>query len=262
MLDDGIEILIDAPMAKRGRAMLEALAAAAPAGAVVTRAYTGQHPLLVMYGAGLASRAQARRQHLKAGGRVAMWDLGYWAREDAMRLSVDSMHPTAAQLALAPAGQWRQPMHLRNDADPAGPVLLIGLGPKSGALYGLKNMEWELAAQRRIQAQHPGREIYWRPKGKHATPLAGATLRHGMPIEQALAGCSLVVCRHSNVAVDACIAGVPVECEDGAARALYAAGPTPAPAERAEFLRQLGFWNWRPAEAVQAWEWIRKVTSS
>ena len=35
-------------------------------------------------------------------------------------------------------------------------------------------------------------------------------------IADVLNGCSVVVCRHSNVAVDACIAGVPVECEGGA----------------------------------------------
>lgn len=84
--------------------------------------------------------------------------------------------------------------------------------------------------------------------------------RWGMPIDEALRGASLVVCRHSNVAVDACVAGIPVECDDGAAAALYRGNPNPTREQRAEFLRRLTFWEWRPDEAAQAWDWILTVT--
>jgi hypothetical protein len=130
---------------------------------------------------------------------------------------------------------------------------------KSGRLYGLNTMQWELAQMPRLKSM--GREILWRPKGKQTPILSGATLKHGMPIEEALKGCSLVVCRHSNVAVDACIAGIPVECEDGAAWTLYRHGTTPTREQRAEFLRRLGWWNWRPSEAAQAWNWILKTAA-
>lgn len=257
---EGAEILLDPPMARRGRAMLDAMAAAAPAGTAVTSNYQGRHRLLMLYGAGQANRMAALQQHRARGGRVVVWDLGYWAREEAMRLAIDSLHPSAAQLALAPAAGQRFHVPLQALANPAGPILLVGLGDKSAALYGLSPMQWERQALARIRQAHPGRPVLWRPKGRRVVPLAGTMLCHGMPIEAALAGCSLVVCRHSNVAVDACAAGVPVQCEDGAALALYGAGPAPAAADRAEFLRRLGWWCWRPGEAGQAWEWIRKVT--
>jgi hypothetical protein len=69
-------------------------------------------------------------------------------------------------------------------------------------------------------------------------------------------GCSLVVCRHSNVAIDACIAGVPVECDDGAAFALYRNGPQPDENARREFLGRLAWWNWggtRPPRRGDSW---------
>ena len=257
---DGAEILIDAPMAQRGKRMLQALADTAPADSLISSSYTGTRRLLVMYGAGLAQRQQAARAHLRRGGRVVMWDLGYWDRDDAMRMSVDGLHPTPAQIAAAPAAGRRQ-VALREDADPAGPVLLIGIGPKSAALLGLQFLEWESMVLARLKATMPGRRVLWRPKGRHAVQLQGAKLRHEMNIEEALRGCSLVVCRHSNVAVDACVAGVPVSCEGGAALALYGGNPAPTKEQRAEFLARLSWFNWRPAEAAQAWAWIERATA-
>lgn len=255
---DGAEILFDSPLAPRGRSMLNAMLEAAP-GAVVTNNYIGRHKLLMMHGVGRPDRMAAFRQHKARGGHIVLWDLGYWQREEAMRLSVNGLHPTPTQLALAPTGEWRAHWHLRSDGDPSGPVLLIGLGDKSASMYGLQPMQWERATLARIKSTYPGRRVLWRPKGKTLMPLAGTTLCHGVTIEQALAGCSLMVCRHSNVGVDACIAGVPVQCEGGAALALYANGSSPSIDERMEFIRRVGFWNWRPKEATQAWAWINKV---
>lgn len=258
---DGAEILMDEPLAGRGIRMLQALADTAPAGSVVTRAYAGKHRLLVLYGVGLAQRLAVFHRHIQSGGHVACWDIGYWDRDDAMRLSIDSLHPTEAQLMLAPRG-WRRSIHLQELADPKGPILLVGIGSKSASQFGLKPMEWESAALGRIRRRHgAAAQVWFRPKGKRPVPLGGTTLRHGMPIEEALRGASLVVCKHSNVAVDACIAGIPAECEDGAARALYRGNRTPTAPERAEFLRQLSFWNYRPKEAAQAWGWIERVTA-
>lgn len=255
---DGAEVLIgDVKMSKRGTQMLKAMLETAPKGTVASSSYTGRYKLLMMYGAGLESRRLALEAHKAAGGSVAVWDLGYWDRDDAMRLAIDSLHPTADQLRLAPEGSRRDHV-LREDADPNGPILLVGLGVKSGRLYGLQTMEWEMNQMYRLRQM--GKEILWRPKGKQTPKLKGATLRHGMPIEEALKGCSLVVCRHSNVAVDACIAGIPVECEDGAAFTLYRNNPNPTREQRAEFLRRLGWWNWRPCEATDAWKWIMKAT--
>lgn len=262
-MDDGCEILIDdGTMSRRGRRMLDAMIAAAPAGSVTSARYAGRRRMLMMYGAGLESRRIALAQHRAAGGRVIVWDLGYWEREEGgMRLSVDSLHPTGGQLALAPAEGARHEVALREDAVETGPIMLVGLGTKSCALYGLQAMEWERAKFRKLHQRFPDRRIVWRPKGKRFQPIAGTRLSRGEPIEDAMRGCSLVVCRHSNVAVDACVAGIPVECEDGAARALYRGNREPTREQRAEFLRRLGWFNWHPGEAADAWQWIEKVVA-
>lgn len=259
MIQDGAEIMVDGAMAQRGVRMLRALIDAAPAGSAVTKSYAGRHNLLVLYGVGLQYRFDAMQAHRARGGHVAMWDLGYFDRDEAMRVSIDALHPTAEQLMLSPPGNSRRAFALRQDADPGGPVLLVGLGNKSAHMYRLAPMEWEHKAMKRIAARYPGRKVLWRPKGRRMYVLPNTALCHGQPIEEALRGCSIVVCRHSNVAVDACIAGVPVDCQDGAALALYGDNPAPTLLQRAEFLQRLTWWNWRPSEAPEAWAWMRKV---
>ena len=76
-------------------------------------------------------------------------------------------------------------------------------------------------------------------------------------IEDVLRNASLLVCAHSNTAVDACIAGVPVECDDGAAFALYAGNAAPNRDERRAFLEALAWWQWTTQEAPAAWAVIR-----
>lgn len=252
------EIVID-PQSLNAKALrfLTAMAECAPAGSVVNKAYRSARRCLMLYGPGSEVNMRTIEAHKKRGGTIAMWDMGYWDRTESMRLSMNSMHPTLAQLMLSQQGVSRREFTLREDADPAGPILLIGLGAKSVSAYGLGHtLRWETAKAQEIRQRFPGRAILWRPKGRKVVRMAGTILKHGMPIDDALRGCSLVVCRHSNVAVDACIAGVPVECEDGAAAALYRAGSSPGPDARLHFLQRLSWWNWAPSEAFAAWQWI------
>ena len=245
-MHDGWELLIDSVrLSERGKRMMKAMAAAAPDGTLVSEDYSGKRPNLMLYGPGSREHLPLVHRTRKRGGRVAMWDLGYWERRDGMRLAIDTLHPTAEQLAMAPDSPGRREFALREDADPAGPILLVGIGPKSIFAYGLQQLhQWERGQVSDLRRRFPGREIVYRPKSERVPPLAGVGIRQGMPIEDALRGCSLVVCRHSNVAVDACVAGVPVECEDGAAAALYRGNPAPTREQRAEFLRRLSWWEW------------------
>jgi hypothetical protein len=259
---DGCELMIDLPMSVKAERFLRAMAAAAPKDTVVSNRYRGQRRVLMMYGAGAPRRLPLIAEHRSRGGRVVMWDMGYWDRKDSMRLAVDTLHPTPAQIDMAPAGKHRRGFDLRADASPGGPIMLVGLGPKSVFAYGLRPMQWERARLAALRDRYPGREIVWRPKGRDRAVLDGLRMiADEVPIAEAMRGCSLVVCRHSNVAVDACVAGVPVQCDDGAALALYRDQADPAPAERAEFLRKLAWWEWSRAEAPAAWKWIREVAS-
>lgn len=260
-LREGWEVLCDWPaLNKKATRMMQALIASA--GVHVTHKYQGKHRFLMLYGPGSPTRLPIVRNHVARGGHVAMWDLGYWDRSESLRLSIDTLHPSARHLAMAPA-HGRRSFDLREDADPDGPILLIGLGPKSVFAYDIgEYLAWEKEKVQDLRRRFPGRQIVWRPKGKNAFPLMDLKLRHGMPIEEALKGCSLLVCRHSNTSVDACIAGVPVECEDGAAAALYRDNSVPSVAQREDFLARLTWWNWSRHEAPAAWSWVNQVMAN
>jgi hypothetical protein len=258
----GAELLIDPPLISRAAGWLAALAQANPA-AKVTPAYRGKHRLLVLYGAGLPSRLRALREHVQRGGRVATWDIGYWSRDDTMRLSIDALHPLPDHLAACDGLTPRARPSIISPAafDPAGPILLIGLGPKSCTALDLAPYDWERRRAADLRQRFPGRLILHRPKpGQPYEPIEGTRRAPSAPIDGALRGCSLVVCRHSNVAIDACIAGVPVECEDGAAFALYRNGSQPDENARREFLGRLAWWNWARHEAAEAWRFMEGMT--
>jgi hypothetical protein len=246
-------------IARRGEAMLRAMVAAAPEYGVrckVTERYRGDAPWLMSYGLGHPERMRWTDAHVAGGGRLIGWDMGYWDRGESMRLSLDAQHPK--RLPDMPADRWdRAGIKLREDADQDGPVVLVGMGRKSRAQFGFGGQEWELRALAEIRAALPRRDVLYRPKKPET--LADCRSLYG-PVEAALQGASLVVCRHSNVAVDACIAGVPVVCTDGAASTLYTGRldrpTTPTVADRLRFLRNLAWWQWKPSEAVQAWRFL------
>ena len=103
----------------------------------------------------------------------------------------------------------------------------------------------------------PGRRIVFKPKGSDPLRLPCERADPETPIEELLRGSALVVCRHSNCAVDAVIAGVEFEAEDGAATWLR--GREFTPANRLEFLQRLAWWQYKPHEAAPAWSFAKQV---
>lgn len=254
-----VEILVDPGAAPRGRLMIEAMIAAAPVPVVARTYYRGDCDLLMIYGTGHPIRRTSWLRHLKRGRHVVGWDLGYWKRKHddtfRMRLTIDADHPHALIRPEDPQRWDAEQIPLRNDYNPKGPIVLVGLGRKTAKVLGIGNGQWERNTLRALQREFPGRRIVYRPKRITDSMLFGIPALHGS-IEQVLQGASLVVCRHSNVAVDACIAGVPVRCEDGAALALYRDNPSPTPEQRMQFLRSLAHWQYQPEEAPLAWQYL------
>lgn len=199
--------------------------------------------LLMMWGVGRPGHSAHRDRAIHQGRRVVMWDLGY--RKGYYRLSIDHDHPWRLFDRTPETGR-SFPAELRDDAGD-GPILLIGMGRKSKSY--LNSYNWELLKIGELKRRFPGVPIVVRPK-----PRAGDGATR---IEDALKGCRLVVCRHSNVAVDACIAGIPFECEDGAAYWLMDKPYTPE--NRQRFLNRLAWFQWKPDEAAKCWEFIRNL---
>jgi hypothetical protein len=224
-----------------------------------TTQFCGKSDWLVLFGVGAEVNDRARKAQIAHGGRVLHWDLGYFDRKKIVghtRMSIDSDHPQQwIDLTEPNPERWEATgIRLREDADPAGPIVLVGLGRKSRAY--LNEPMWERLMHARLRIRFPGRRIIFRPKGRDPLRLkceADAVT----PIAELLRGASLVVCRHSNVAVDAAIAGVPFEAENGAAMWLQQRDFTPA--NRLEFLQRLSMWQWRATEAAQAWAFAKEV---
>lgn len=258
-----VEILMHGQIAETGKRMLQAMAEALEAdGGQVSRTqtYAGRSDILMLWGVGKPQHDAARRRHLATGGRVVMFDLGYFGdRKHNARLSIDHDHPQA-WLDFAPddVDRWeKQGIPLLEHVEPQGPVLLIGLGRKSRAY--LRQPDWERRKLKALQAEFPWAEIIFRPKSpdRVALPIKSD---ESTPIDQLLAGASLAVCRHSNVAVDAAIAGVPFRCEDGAA--IWLQNKPFTRDNRLQFLRRLAWFQWSPDEAAQCWAFTKGLLNA
>nr|AER23949.1 hypothetical protein var072 [Variovorax sp. HH01] len=227
-----------------------------------TSRYRGGCDWLVLFGIGDQRHDVARRQQISRGGRVLHWDLGYTGLrkgEGHLRVCIDTDHPQALLERTPPdPSRWDAlGIELRNDVDEDGPVILVGLGKKSRSY--LNAAHWEARKLRELQKRFTGRRIVFRPKGEEKLQLPCESDSREL-IADVLRGASLVVCRHSNVAVDATIAGVPFEAEDGAAMWLQSREFTPA--NRLEFLQRLAWWQWRADEAAEAWAFAKRMANT
>lgn len=267
------QILISEFMPQRGKRYLQA----AHRGAkrlgldVSVRNFYDADPgqVLVTYGLGGKDRLPAATAHMAAGGRLVAFDAGYWDRTSSescrkYRVSLDGFHSPNYLFAVPFGGaqRWRDSgLTISQSGNPAGPIILAGCGPKSNAVGA---QGWSARISREIRRTWPDREVLYRPKPRRPPENdVVCTGYSGGDIESALAGASLVVCRHSNVAVDACRMGVPVVCEDGAAAAIYPSTLSrfteqPSKEIRREFLKRLAWWQWSANECEQGemWRWL------
>lgn len=267
-----LEVLCTKDTSRKGRNLLDKLVhGAALHGLEVVRTDTVKlaGDWLVVYGAGEARRSEAMRAYLAAGRRVLAWDLGYWQRdrlnlnERMYRVSVDALHP----LVPGPVDPGRYAASgpaLEEIGDPAGPVVLCGVPPKSRALYP-EAVLWEADAARRIRAAFPDRPVLYRAKpGRPVPGPAGCKVQRPCTVRDGLAGASLAVVRLSNVAVDCAALGVSCVAAGGIGRWLWPAELVrrePTRAARRAFLEQVAMWQWTPAEAERGhpWEFLKAV---
>ena len=179
-------------------------------------------------------------------------DLGYWRRDTHYRMSVDAWGPERYVLAGLPGyrfdslGMSVSPWRTGGDE-----IIIAGSTGKACADHGVGYQEWERAAAKKLQGC--GKRLVYRPKpnDEHATPIEGCEFDQ-RPISEALSKAWALVTHHSNCAVDAILAGVPVHCEVGAAAAISVpidqiASP-PLARDRVGFLRDVAWLQWTANE--------------
>lgn len=233
---------------------------------VSTPRYQGRSDVLMLWGPGAPDRFEAMRAQVAAGRHVVALDLAYWHRDTKIRISIDAAHPQRWVMRR----DW--PMH-RFAADrvpvsetwnPQGPVIVAGIGRKARVQYGADVVErWETEMLHAAAARW-GRPVRYRRKQLDAPIPDGATLASDQPIDRVLAGASLLITWHSNVAVDAIRLGIPVVCRDGAAAAVCGSTlpdvPRPLdPWVRDRFLANLAWFQWQPTEARTFLRWLPEV---
>lgn len=240
-----------------GRSIVLAMHNAASAAKVSSSIVKHPSPCewLVLWGVGAADRDAARHAQVSAGGRAMIWDMGYLCRAKRggyLRMSLDEDHPWRMfdKTPDDPSRFDRLGVKLSEEGDPGGHIVIVGLGSKTRDQYPeLRN--WEAEQLEQLRERFPGRRVVLRPKPRHHFRPLDCEVRQDADIRDVLRGASLVVTRHSSVAVDAVVMGVPFECVDGAAFWLM---NKPFTREwRHRFLVKLAWWQWLPEEAVLAW---------
>lgn len=263
-----VECLSFNPQSSRADQMLAAMAhAASQAGASVTQTSTfqGGSDLLCLWGPGAPNRFPAMRAQLDRGGHIACFDLAYWRRDSKVRVSIDAAHPQRWVMARnRPYNRaWDDQITPENRYDPNGPIIIAGLGDKARVQYGADVVDrWERETAEAC-AQKFGRPVTYRRKRSNAFVPGWADLTGDGPIDGVLAGTSLLVTWHSNVAVDAIRLGIPAICRDGAAAAVCpsdvnhpSAGVPLSDDLRWDFLAQLAWFQWLPSEAAQCFAFL------
>lgn len=268
-----IGFLITPDTLRRGRNLLGCLKTSADRKGYETKEIRTYEPcdVLVFWGYGHAVRRAAAERCMGDGGHAISWDLGYWDRQSdryhrKFRVSIDGFHPKPEMVMAGPIPsklRWREARLPVNDVlYLSGHILLVGNGPKSVSAFA---PDWAAKKSQELRQAFPGHKIIYRPKPNRAAETGVS--HDGLstePIDEALRRASLVVCRHSNVAVDACRLGVAVVCDDGAAAAIYPQKlddfqNQPGPETRLNFLRRLAFWQWSTYEAKEGafWDWVQ-----
>lgn len=265
------QILITPASKKRGSNLLRAMydGRGKIEAKIVSHYEPDPEAVLMLYGMGGSDRLPFAMDHMANGGRVVAWDAGYWNRklsdmERNYRISIDGLHPPQFIMQGPNPGPDRfikSGMAIKPRGKSKGYVLLAGNGPKSNAIGA---GGWTAQKSRELRKFVPETPIAYRPKPKK--PFESDIIFDHVstgPIEQAIGHAQLVVCRHSNVAVDACLQGVPVVCDDGAAAAIYPkrlqdSENQPTDAIREEFLHRLAHWQYSPRECAQGlvWPWL------
>ena len=224
----------------------------------VRPSFYGSPDILLLWGVGAPVQAAARETQLARGGRVIMLDMGYQrdplGRNRMFRISLDAPHPQQ-WLDQTPSNVLRGHWPLLEEEPVLGQyVLVVGMGPKSNQQYGMR--DWAKGKIQELEKSGISRtDMLHRPKPKRPFfPVHGVAHDAISPMASLLRKSRLVVTHHSNAAVEAVIAGVPIDTEDGAAAWLRNKNWTYK--NRKSFINRLSHWQYRPSEAGDAWNFL------
>lgn len=231
-----------------------------------------KHDIAIFYGFSCGLR-RVFDEYIKAGRTAVYIDLGYWHRKKRTRydgfhkISINDRHPTTYfQKYQHTAKRFsRLNIPIRPWREKGRHILVVGMSGKGAAAAGFNPQQWERQTIDRLRGL-TNRPIHFRPKPNYISkrPIPGSIYRPDETLAEALRDCHAVVCLHSNVAIDAMLAGVPAFCEYGAASAIAMTDleqieNPELPAGRAQFANDLAFTQWNINEMRTGEPWSHMV---
>jgi hypothetical protein len=205
--------------------------------------------LLVLYGWG----GQKQQEILKRiNCNYVAFDLGYWDRkgfvERKWRVSINGWHCPKLIINGPYLGNKRKSLKVKESSvNQDGHILLIGSSLKSSRVGAFG---WSKKMSKQIREHFPNSMLVYRPKPKKIAERVDCdSISQNCDIKEAMAGAKLVVCRHSNVSIDAALEGVPCVAEDGAGAAIYPRNlinyeNQPDIELRQSLINRLAWWQW------------------
>lgn len=193
--------------------------------------------------------------------KFAYADMGYWNRGEYFRFTVGGWSPDGY------VKQGRKFLRFKNLGIKIQPwkdgdeIVIAGSSRKACRDHGFEYMQWETEMARRLS----GHKVAYRPKPRdlEARPISGTRFDCG-PIEDTLSTAKVIVTHHSNTAIDALVAGVPVYCETGAAAAfsikLHEITNPPRLEGREQFLADVAWLQWthKEMESGECWAYLKE----
>lgn len=206
------------------------------------------------------------------GRQTVLMDLGYWKRLDGGRLKgyhkfvVNGIQPNRYYQNFKHEPTRLQTMEL--DIKPHNPegeyILVAGMSEKSAGVYGMGPQEFEEDV---IQAllEDTNTPIVYRPKPSWPDykPIQGTKLsKPEDKIEDVLKDCKVVITHHSNVAIDAVVAGKPcIVLGDGVGMEMSSTLADldnlyfPTDEERLQWLQDISYLQWNVSEIRRGKPW-------
>ena len=257
-----LQTLLSKNLSPTAREALDAMTQAAKRMFSVTACgeLSGTPDVLLLWGIGAAHQAAAAKKQLYRGGRVVMLDMGYHkdkpGRNRMFRVSIDEPHPQRLldETPDALCKNWLP--RVEEKPNLGSRVLLVDMGPKAVSQYELN--DWARLKATELESRGiPRSDMLHRPKPKRPfIPVPGVAHDAASSIDTLLRRSRLVVTHHSNVGVEAVMAGVPLETEDGAA--FWMRGKEWTYENRVSFINRLSHWQYRPTQAAEAWTFLER----
>lgn len=209
-----------------------------------------------------------------AGKHFLYVDLGYWDRKPPGRVydgyykvSADAWCPLEKMRRNCPPDRFNRLGVTPKPWHSGELVIVAGMSERSAAHHGLRAEAWEQGAIR-VLRRYTSLPIVYRPKPSwlEAAPLQGAGFSRGDELAPLLERTHFLATHHSNAAVDALVAGVPVFCEKSVASTLSAkefwevSQPVfPSDQARAQLLADVAYvqWNGDEMRSGECWENVR-----